>query len=247
MPYRSGLQWRPKYANSRTVTLVMWTVGIDQASGNPGTDQRLSWNDNWNTIRKAFWNRGSGGSQQGTLVRQWFITQSSPQMVTASAMAEIAGSMEPTMTGRTRATFSVDLLLSDPYFYGAQQSQTLAYNTGTTVTNLGEGVVGESFSSSVCGFTLKLNGPLTSPTLTNSTAGVSVTYGANIASGHYVLLDVLNYTALSDTSVNNIQFVGHAGSRMWMCLLPGNNTLALTSLNGGDTGTCQLVWNPPYL
>lgn len=241
------MQWRPKYPNARTVTLVMWVAGIDQTSGNPAVDQRLAWNDNWNAIRKSFWNRGIAGSLQGTLVRQWYITQGSPQMITANALAEIAGTMEPTMTGRTRATFSVDLLLSDPYFYGAQQTQTLAYNTPATVTNLGEGVVGESFSSSVCGFTVKLNGPLTSPTLTNSTTGVAVTYGANIASGHFVTLDVLNYTALSDASANNVQFVGHAGSRMWMCLVPGANTLALTSLSGGDTGTCLLTWNPPYL
>ncbi len=236
------MQWRSKYPNARTVTLVMWVAGIDQASGNPATDQRLAWNDNWNAIRKSFWSQGISGSQQGTLVRKWYITQGSPQMITASALAEVAGSMEPTMTGRTRATFSVDLLLSDPMFYGAQQTQTLAYNTPATVTNLGEGVVGQGLASA---FTVKLNGPLTNPVLTNSTAGVSVTYNAVIASGHYVTLDILNYTAVDDAAVNQVQYVGHAGSRMWSCLLPGANTMALTADSG--SGTAVLQWQPPYL
>jgi hypothetical protein len=240
--------YRPKWANSRTVTLVMWTAGIDQTSGNPGTNQILSWNDNWNTIRRMFWSRGPLGSQQGQLGRRWNITQGgSPGIVVATALAEVAGTMDPTMTGRTRSDFSVDLLLADPYFYGVTQTQTLAYATPAVVNNLGEATVAEGKPSALNAWTAKLNGPLTSPVLTNSTLGISVTLAMTIASGHYVILDFLNYTAVDDGGNSQISLVSHAGARQWMVLGAGNNTLDLTSSNVADTGTCLLTWNPGYV
>jgi hypothetical protein len=243
VPYAAGQTYRQKYPDSRTITLMMWTAGINQTSGNPDpTNQLLTWNNNYQQLRAAFWVRNANGSAQAPLVRQWSLGTGT--LVSATAMAEIAGTMEPTMTGRTRADFQVDLLLADPYFYGASQNQTLAYNTVTAVTNLGEGVVAEGSGGT---FTIQLNGPLTNPTLTNSTTGVSVTYGATIASGHYVLVDTVGFSALTDAAANVIAQISHAGARRWMVLASGSNSLKLTSTNGGDTGTAALVWTPPYL
>lgn len=222
----------------------MWAAGIDQTTGNPAADQRLAWNNNWQQIRAMFWQRNALGSQQSVLTRRWYVTQQgTPQVVVGQANAEIAGTMEPTMTGRTRATFSVDLLLSDPYFYGVQQSQTIPYNANTSVTNLGEGLVGEASGP----FTLTFNGPLTNPTLTNTSLGISVSLGTTVAAGHNVTLDTVAYTATTDTGAREDYLVTHSGSRMWMTLDNGSNTLRLTSTNGGDTGNCVLTWKPPYL
>lgn len=243
--FQAGQQWRYKFPDSRVLTLVMWAAGIDQVTGNPATDQRLAFNNNYQQLRAMFWARNLTGSVQGQLTRQWWITQAgSTAIVSATALAEIAGTMEPTMTGRTRGDFSVDLLLADPYFYGGQQTQTLAYNTNTTVTNKGDGVAAEGSGSF---FTITFNGPLTNPTLTNSSAGVSVTWTGVITGGHSVVLDCVNFLASTDLGANVISGISHAGARKWMGLTPGAQTMKLTSTVGGDTGTCLLTWTPPYL
>jgi hypothetical protein len=248
VPFAAGQQWRYKYPDSRVITLVMWTAGINQTTGNPDTvSQLLTFNNNYQQLRQAFWTRNLTGSQQGTLTRQWYITQGlTTAVVAASAQAEIAGNMEPTMTGRTRADFSVDFLLADPYFYGVQQTQTLPYNSAQSVTNLGEGVAGEGLQGTM---QVTFTGPLTNPTLTNLTAGVSVTYTGTIASGTpaAVTLDCVNFLATTGAGANVISAVSHAGARRWNGLLSGANSCKLTSTNGGDTGTCTLTWTPPYL
>jgi hypothetical protein len=248
--YRAGQMWRAKMPDQRTLSMAMWAAGIDQNTGLPAADQRLAFNSNFQQLRSMFWAQGVGGSAQGALTRRWYVTQGgSPVVVAATAQAEVAGTMQPVMTGRTRADFTVDLLLADPYFYGAQQTQSLAYNSPANVTNLGDGAIGFGQPSVTSGvnFTIQLNGPLTSPKLTNSTAGVSVTASYTIAAGHSCLLDVLNYTAVDDASASHIGVVSHTGARPWMILLPGTNVMQLTSANGGDTGSALLTWSPPYL
>lgn len=238
-PYRAGLQWRAKYPNSKTVTLSMWTAGISQTTGLPdATDKRLAFNNNLQQIRQLFWNRNAQGSEQGQLIRRWWLTQGGTnKIVKATSMAEIAGTMEPTMNGRLGASFAVDLLLSDPYFYGVAQTQAVT-TSGATITNLGEGVVGEGYPSAVNAFTITLTGgPCT---ITNVTAGVSVTYNTTVVSSP-VTLDILNYTATDNSGANVIANVKHSGSRMWMALVPGANVITVTA------GTATFNWNPPYV
>jgi hypothetical protein len=240
-PFRAGQQWRSKYPNSRTCTLGMWTAAISQLTGNPdssGITQKLTFNNNLQQLRALFWQRGALGSLQSQLVRRWYITQAgTPLVVVAKSMAEIAGTMEPTMSGRLGASFAVDLLLSDPYFYGAQQVNVLT-TAGATITNPAEGVAGEGYPSAVDGFTLALTA---SPvTVTNVTAGVSVTYNGPITNSP-VTLDILNYTAVDSAANNVIGNVSHSGARMWMCLVPGANVITVSA------GTATFTWNPPYI
>jgi hypothetical protein len=248
VPFQTGQVQRPKFADSRVITLLMWVAGVNQTTGNPDpSNQILAWNNNYQQLRAMFWQMAANGSQQGELVRQWDITQNgSTAIVSATANAEIASTMEPTMTGRTRADMSIDFLLADPYFYGNEQSQTLTRNNPTNVTNLGEGVAGEASEGFL---TVTFNGTLTNPTLTNSTAGVSVTYSGSIASGssNAVSLDCVNFLASSTNAGNVIGNVQHAGARRWMVLLSGTNSLELTSTGGSDSGNCVVQWQPPYL
>src|ERR1700722_2279604 len=110
VPYRAGQLWRAKYPDERTVTLTMWTDSQMSANQSyPAADPRRALNDNWQAQRGEVFTRGERGGP--------------PPMVESFAMAEIAGSMDPTMNGRTSAAFSVDLLLSDPYFYGTPRAQ----------------------------------------------------------------------------------------------------------------------------
>jgi hypothetical protein len=248
--YRAGQQQRAKYSDQRTISLVMFVAGMQQpASGAiPGADQRLTFNNNWQQLRQLFWNPGADGSQQGKLTRQWYITQAGVTgLVTANAMGEVAGSMDPTMTGRYRADFTVDVLLSDPFFYGGTVSKSVPYNSTTTVTNPGEATAGEGYFSAVNSYTITFNGPLHNPLLTNSTNGCAVQLGMILGGGYNVVLDILNFQATDSLAANQIAAVAHAGSRTWLPLAPGANSLLLTSTSGGDTGSCLVQFNPPYV
>jgi hypothetical protein len=152
--------------------------------------------------------------------------------------------MDPTMTGRTRADFAVDLLLADPMFYTAQQTQTIPYNTPTVVNNQGQDYVGLGYARP---FTLAFtSNPTTDVTLTNSTVGCSVTISGTYSASYVATLDVLAYTALGSDNANLVGKVTHTGTRPWMMLAPGNNTLTLTSSGISDAGSCLITWSAPW-
>lgn len=234
VPYRAGQLNRQKFPDQRTVTLNMWVDGSKSSDGTAVGDPRLNFNNKWQQLRQALWTRNATGSVQGQLGRHWFITQSGVSMaVPATAMAEIAGSMDPVMNGRLSAVASLDFLLSDPYFYGVVQSN--AISGSGVITNPGEGVAGEGFASAVNQFTVTITNPCT---VTNSTAGVSFTYAGG---GSFpITIDVLNDTAIDNAGVNQVGNITHAGARLWMCLLNGDNAIACSA------GIATFNWNPPY-
>lgn len=239
VPYRAGQLWRAKYPDSRTVTLTMWTDS--QMSANqayPAADPRRAFNDNWQALRQVFWTRGPGGSQQGQLTRNWYLTVGgTPVMVQSTAMAEIAGSLDPTMNGRLSAAFSVDLLLADPYFMGGLVTQAIG-TPGGTVINPGEGVVGEGFASPVNSFSITITQPCT---VTNTTYGVSFTHSGAGVQLWPVTVDILRYTAVDAAGNNVVGGLTHAGSRMWMAFPNGSNAVSVTA------GTATASFNPPYI
>ena len=241
VPYRAGQNWRPKFPDARTLTLTMWVDGQGYGGSGgsypAGADQRLSFNTNWQQLRQMFFNRSSAaGSAQGQLTRNWYILQNgSPTMVTSTAAAEIAGSMDLTMNGRTNAAFSVDLLLSDPYFYGAQQVHGISGST--SITGLGEAVVGEGWPiTGLNAFTVQVSAP---GTVTNVTAGCSFTISSGPA--FPVTVDILNQTVTDTNGANQTQYFSHSGSRLWMCVLPGVNLITTTA------ATTTFTYNDCYL
>jgi hypothetical protein len=249
--YRAGQIWRAKQPDQRVITLSMWAAGIDQTSGGPAADQRLAFNNNFQQLRSMFWVQGVQGSALGFLTRRWWVTQSgSTSLVVANALAEVAGTLEPTMSGRTMANLSVDLLLPDPYFYGNQQINGVAANGSGTITNPGDAANGFGQAAGQGGvpFFMNLFGPLTAPiVITNQTAGVSCTVGYTIAAGKSLVLDILSYTAYDQNGTSQLGNVTHAGARPWMILLPGINVISVATGNGGDSGSVDVYFQPPYL
>ena len=142
--------------------------------------------------------------------------------------------MDLTMNGRFGAAFTVDLLLADPYFYGAQRIQSIP-STGGTIP-LWEAVAGEGFPSAVSTFTVTCTA---ATTVTNVTAGVAFT----IASGPTfpVTVDVLNGTVVDNLGVNRIANFTHAGGRLWMGLVTGSNVITNTG------GTSTFTWTDAYV
>lgn len=195
LAYRPGAVHRRKFADPRTVNLVMWVTGADPATGQATGDRRLRWNDSWDFLRRLVW-KPLGG--QVTLTRRWWLTvDGDPTLVAADGLAQIADTMAPTMTGRHRADFTMTLLMSDPYFYGDQVVVPLYQDLATVVSNPGHDLAACS------NLQLELIGPLTNPRITNSTTApnVYVTYTGDIPAGQVVQLDVPTFTA---NSLNNL-------------------------------------------
>lgn len=227
--YRPGAVFQPKVADERVITLTMWVAGIDPATGLPAHDVVTQWNDNWNTLRRAFWTP----KRQVVLDRKWKLNVSSPSLVEASAHAQFQQSSSPlAMTGRARADFAVDFQLADPFFYGAPIVTTVTSGTPATIHNPGDD------DAAYTGVTVKFVGG-TNPVLTNTTADPDIVCSAAGAiSG--ITLDVRNY--LVSPGSYPLGNIGHSGARSWFVLLRGDNVVTLT---GG--GTAVVTFSPPYL
>ena len=238
VPYRAGQNHRVKLPDSRTVTLAMWAdgQGLHSTTTYPASDQRLAFNSNLQQLRQALFSIGPNGSVQGQLARNWYIMQGgSPVLVQATAMAELAGSMDLTMNGRTNAAFSVDFLISDPFFYGTQVTKACT-GASTTVTGLGEGAAGLGYPSAVSGFSVQLSA---AATVTNTTAGVSFTFTG--PASFPVTVDVLNGTVTDNGGANLVSQITHSGSHAWMVVLPGANTVSVSA------GTATFTYNDCYI
>lgn len=256
MPYRPGQVHRRKLPDARTVSLNMFMVGWDPATGDAPADQLLQWNVNWDTLRRLVYRHSQLPDQRVRLIRRWFLTTDDtlpPQyaaptggkrLVKAFAQAEMTGQMQPSMTGRYRAEFQMDFTLSDPFFYGDQRQVTLAPNTPLYVWNDGHDVAGPEW------LTLDLVGPLDSPRFYNLSTDPDswVGYNANIAAGETVQLRVYNYTCeqiLASGNKNKIAYVTSYGASFWITLLPGPNQVRLTSFGGN--GHAVLKYRSPYV
>lgn len=268
LAYRPGQVHRRKLPDSRVITVLMWTVGADPATGSVvGLDQRVQWNDNWNFLRrlvyKAYTHQG-----QVVLGRRWRLTQPTfpttrvgdiciqgdpgvplpgSQLIYSNATAELTSDMAPQMTGRTRAEFQMDFLLADPYFYGAYVDVTLNAGDYVYVWNDGNDTAGHAVME------VDFIGPLLNPVLTNfSTEPDSwVKYTGYINPVKTVHLDVgrflatiapTNSTVIGD---NVVGMISGYGARLWVNLLPGMNKLMLTATSG--TGHVELRFRPPYI
>lgn len=248
--YIPGQVYRKKYPDSRVITLSMWTAGIDPNTGQPSTDdQHIQWSNNYRKLQNVFYN--VGGSQF-PLTRQWIYTlpvsTGTPYgvntLVQATAMAEIAGDMAPTMQGPTSSAFTVDLLLADPYFYGPPINASIPFNTPTEVVNTGDDVAAYHNN------TITMYGPLTFPRLTNSSTLPTATWiqlNTFIAEGDAVVFDIANFTAYRASDGANLSgSVAHSGMKRWMSYSPGTSSMLLTSSNSNDTGYVDISFTPPY-
>lgn len=220
--YRPGAIHRNKLADSRTIELAMWVTGADPGTGEATGDAQLAFNDSWDFLRRLVW-RPDGA--QVALTRRWFLTvDGAKTLVAATAQAEISDTMAPTMTGRTRADFTMTLLLADPFFYGDEI--TAGIGGSATVVNPGHDLAAHN------NMVIDLSA---GARLTNTSVNPPVW----VQSSGGGTLDVGAYTALAGGS-NVIGGVTHSGSRRWMVLVPGENHLTCT-------GSATIRFRPPYV
>jgi len=241
VPYRHGQVWKPKTFDQQVITLGMWVRGVD-VNGNLSGDARAQYRSNLRTLKKLFAPTGRQLSLQRTVL--W-----STGLTTHTGLGEASSQMDVTGVSRSAGTFTVDLRMADPWWYGSQIVTPGITSAGATVNNPGD--------VEVSAMKLRFNGPLNGPMLTNTSittgfgpgGNVLLLLAMNIAAGHYVDVDTTAFTAIDDTSISQIVYVAHQGSQRWMILAPGNNVFTLGNWTGGAVGAGNVVitYSPPYI
>ncbi len=248
--YVPGTEFRRKIPDTRTIVLDMWVNAFDPYTGLANTEQIVRWNDSWQFLRHLFWDPDN----QFVLTRRWKLTDPATglaRVVAATALGQLGSTLDLSMTGRTRADFSVDIVLNDPFFYGDAIVQAVpAGGALYGIVNPGD------YTAAHRNMTVQFVGPLTTPTLTNTSATppVAVTLNTTVAAGETVTLDCHAFTAASTVPLltisgvanyNRIAYVTHSGARQWMGLRRGDNQLRLNAAAG--SGHVVVTFQPPYV
>lgn len=265
MAYRPGQIHRRKVPDARQMTLVMFMVGWDAATGNTPADgdQRRQWNDNWDKLRRLVYRHSLLDDQRVKLTRRWFLTapqfptarngdiavQGDPgvpasgqsRLLTAFAFAEMTGTMDPTMTGRFRSDFQLDFTLADPFFYGDTVTTTLHVGDTVYIYNDGHDVAASGYLQ------VDWYGPLTNPRITNLSTNPDswVQFNGTLGSADHLIMVVNRFSMYNaSTLANHIGKITSYGARFWVSLLPGVNKIQLT---GSGSGRAVISFRPPYV
>ena len=230
VPYRPGVVWRPRIADSRVLTFPMWLSTAD-ADGVEGGEAQLL--DNWAALRDLFW---GAPDRQMSVVKRWNGGYSS-----ATALGSFAGGIEPINRGMQVWRFTADIELSDPYFYGASATLLNAAAIGTH--DITGDVLGDVASSR---YVLSLTGALTNPTITvkaGSTVLSTLTYSGSITSTKTLAITFPAKTfTTGDTGAYPAKFT--AGQTEWLNLHPSATSIVI---GGTGAGTVTLTHEPAYL
>lgn len=221
IPARAGTMWMPKVVDTRVITLGMWVVGANTDGSIPEeVTMKAKFDANYRMLRNLLWNPNS----EFTLTKRFNVDG---HLVQASAQAQFVSGLVPTMNGRTRAAFTVDLQLANPYFYSEPVITTLA--TGSQFITLD----GDAATNRIG---IHFNGPRVNPKVRNDTMGVEVEYHATLVSGDQVDVDVDDYTSVTDPNVglpyNSVGAIRHSGDVSWLLLQPGLNEIEVSSTSG---------------
>jgi hypothetical protein len=237
-PNRHGRAFRPKKMDSRLITLQMWAIGISQ-DDEYVSDQSLQFNDNWQALRTLLFSL----EDTMTLTRRWRQTINGiPTLVEASAECELASTMDLAMTGRTRGTFQVDLLLPDPLFYGEEISTVVEAGETIEISNPGD-------MPSYEGMSIRFDGELWGPSLRNTSRDPEVWVKANtlVQPSSHLDVDVSGFNAFRSYDSSVITgAIQHSGAKPWFVLWPGVNEIKMES-SGVSSGSATLKFRPAYL
>jgi hypothetical protein len=146
--------------------------------------------------------------------------------------------MNVEMNGNAQGVVVVDLLLADPFYYGVEESVTIAAGDSEEIIN-----IGDARSNKII---IEFDGPLSNPELKNVNATPEnwVRVGSDIANGDKVVLNVDRMMAFRESdSANMVAAVSRSGARQWLGLNRGANTLELTAIGAGSV---TVKWQPAY-
>lgn len=93
--------------------------------------------------------------------------------------------------------------------------------------------------------TFRITGPVTNPSITNSTNGQSLTINGSIADADYFEIDIGRRTMVD--SFGNNQFSLLDSGSDWILINPGSNTLTLASSSFTSPASVRIVFNSTWL
>ncbi len=261
VPYMPGTVWVPRVPDARTITLGMWVIGANEDGTIPQDENlRRTFDRNWRKLRQLLWTP----RKQFTLTKRFWLLDADLvaagvdtsamtkegdwTLYTASAKGTYASGLTPTMNGPARAVFTVDILLSDPYFYGDEIA--IDFSTETGGANPGPEqiiqVIGDDRTSWI---EVDFEGPLTSPQINNEEGTeLWLRYGAEVPDGEESTVRVHDFSATHYTSGDPYKssgYVQHSGDHFWLYMDPGEATLSLQAQDG--TGVAQLRYRPVWM
>lgn len=229
--FRPGREYRPRLADSRTVTLGLWLIGQDGA-GSGTADYEANYAGAERLLRRLL--RPAAGAQF-SLSKTW-----TDDLGTHTATGwGIAEDISRQRAGRHAGRVTVDVHMADPFFYGSGVAVPLPAGVPVVVDNFGD--------DATTAVLLDFAGALSNPTVTNSTPApeVWVKVGTALAAGDGLAVDVLATSAVRDSDgANLIGAVTHSGARPWLGLGRGNNTVTLSADSGA--GSAVLTFEPVY-
>lgn len=217
---RPGTVHRSKPFDQRVQTFTMQVFGRDEYGRGDGIDRNVD------RLKQLWYANG-----QIELTRRVLLPDGRHSTRTGFGEAVDDLVIERARGGVPYATFAVDVLMADPFWYepdNVSEGQTgkfAVYNPGTVRHH---------------NAIVRLHGPSSAPTLTNATTGSQVVYAGTLGAGEWVELDSDRFTAVDQTGANVIGDVTRDG--VWFVeLAPGRNVLDVSD------GTIDLTWRPAFL
>lgn len=238
IPFSPGQRFMRKVPDSRIISLDMWVLGADP----DGTIRDTAKFDyNWHQLVQLLYRP----DVEFPLTKR-FRAGTDDTLTTATALAQFQQGLNPSMTGRKRAEFSVDLFLADPFFYSAAQTIDFGPLPGTNLSRTF--TVAGDYSTRAIDF--HVEGPVTSPMWTNSTSSPSTwcRYNTVVNDGDSLDIDVTQFKAtatVAGVQKKSAGYMQHSGSHFWMELEPGTATVAFSAASG--TGISSMTYQPVWL
>lgn len=167
-------------------------------------------------------------------------------------------SRKPEFTEKSlnHSTFLIELLAEDPNLYD-QSIQTSSVSTPsgggaiypviypvTYAAQTGGTIVINQSGNSYMFPVITLNGPLTSPIITNLTTGDVFQVNYSLLSGDTMVIDMANKTMLLNGN-NAMQYFNL--NNTWVSLLAGNNTIKLATSLSADKGNAVISFQNSYI
>lgn len=238
IPYKPGEVFQTRRPSGRSLTFNMWTIGAD-SDGNIPVDatMRSMFEFNFKKLRTLFWNQG----KQFTITKRW-KDYGSNTVKTASARGVFAGGMAPSMNGALRASFTAEVYLSDPFFYGPTETINIPSGQNSIVNTT---ILGDYETTAV---TVLFNGARNNMRLTNLSEGIYVNSTIDLSTGQTLLIDVDAWTATKNPGSSNVNVIGSVssfGHEFWFVLRPGTQSLSVSS--GTGSGSAVVQYKPRWV
>lgn len=265
VPYMPGEVWIPREVGSRTITLGMWVQGSNPDGTIPTNEAaRIVWERNWHKLRALLWKP----RRQMVVTKQFWVPTAdlvaaganttglpvlgSLTLYSASARATYAGGLAPLMQGSAHSSFTVDLKLTDPFFYSAPIE--VAFD--------GDLAIGQEKDVLILGhdrthnIELEYVGPLTSPMVENLSAtdhegeplALWSRYATDIPAAERAEVRVKKFSATQypiGDPFKTSGYVLHGGDKLWLWIEPGMAKLKFSAQAG--TGVGKLSYQPAWI